>query len=851
MSFFFNLQKKKSTTNKERKQAVSLDLCYSHGCKVCPSNADKFIKTPKMEPTGSDKPTIYVLGEAPGDHEDFKGKQFIGDSGRILRNALKDTFGDDYISENIRINNCVRCRPYTVTKKRRRDGGTKETVSNRTPTVQEIACCKKSIEQDIENTKPEIIIGTGNIPLHWIIGQTGINNWRGRRIPVKIGEHTAWYFPILHPAFVLRKRGKKGYATEYDEVFKLDVQNVKNFLAKKRRPKPIVIEDGYEKNIHYVTGLHDKDFETVKKWLEHLKTLPIVALDIEGTGLKPWDDNKLLSIAIGTDKEVYAFPVEHYADWDIKPLLKDFLLNSGVKVAHNLKFELTWFLHYFGAEVIYETEWADTMSQAYVLDERSGKGILSLDGLCLQHFGFNLKKQNKVDVRNLLSASLHDVLLYNGMDTKYTYKLFISQSSRMPKSLKPVEKHHNDVCKTLALTETKGVLVNPKATARISKKLQKEIDQLEEELAALPEVKKYKRRFKEDFQYTSSPKLVKMLKDVLMIPIIKETKNKNYSTDKIVLEKLAAKGVTLAVYIEKLRGLNKLKSTYVDSIPKLTSDDGMLRASFNSCRTDTGRFSSTEPNMQNFPKRNNSYVRRQIVAPRGYKLVAADYKQLEASVICMASGETNIIEHDVHADWSRRILKACPKAGGVKHLDDMSDGQFKKFRSKVKNGLVFPWFYGAGKNSVGASLDLPKHVTNKLHKDFWKYFSRVKDWQDGMLKFYAKNGYVEGLTGRRRRPPLSRNQLLNSTIQGGASDVVVASMNRLSKMSYDLEIPHYQAVLNIHDDLSFIIPDEEVDGAIKVIAKEMVKDFPFMNGIPLEVEVSLVCFRRIRYVFFS
>ena len=163
----------------------------------------------------------------------------------------------------------------------------------------------------------------------------------------------------------------------------------------------------------------------------------------------------------------------------------------------------------------------------------------------------------------------------------------------------------------------------------------------------------------------------------------------------------------------------------------------------------------------------------------------------------------------------------------------------KNYRGKVKNGLVFPWFYLASCPSVTKGLKLPDSIGKELYEEFWDYFAQVKVWQQTVIDFYSKYGYVEMLTGRRRRDPLGYTKLANTPVQGTASDIVTDAGNRLSLMGYETKRPQNTFRLNVHDDLTFYIPDRTLDRDIEVIAKEMVNPvFDFLN-VPLEVEVSV------------
>lgn len=823
MGFFFS----KNISKFKTKKTSSVDHLFKElGCKAC-SLFNAQIQAPDMLPSGSNEPIIYVLGEAPGKTEDIEDEQFIGKSGQLLRRNLSKFFPDLYQdkvrNKGIRFNNCIRCRPSN---------------SNRNPTDQELICCRKSVEKDIEKTKPLIIIGCGNIPLKWMLNVTGINLWRGRKVPAKIGNHHAWFFPIYHPAFVLRS----GKNNEIEDVFERDLNNIPDLLL----DLPVAVTEGYKSNITYVTGRNDNDLRKVRRELEKFCDSPLLAIDIESTCLKPWEkDAKLLTLSISNDKDTFAFPIDHPKGWRnkeqidaVKELVFNFLLNSSTKIAHNLKCELSWLVDMFGQKIMRETSWADTLSQAYVLDERVG--VFSLDVQCLIYFGFNLKSVCSLDSSNLLQYPLETVLEYNGVDSKWTYKLYEEQSKGFTNNhgLNLIRQQHVETSKTLTMTGLVGLEVNQDRVATISEELQEKLKDINDKIVNLSRVKDYEKKYGK-LNCGSNPNLKIIFKEFYGLVSPKITKKGNESFDEEVVKTFAEQGNILAGYILEFREIRKLKSTYIDSIPKLLCLDGKIRPEFNDTFTATGRLSSASPNAQNFPRRKNKHVRSIIKASNKHWFVAFDYGQLEARNLNMVSGEDNIVKSDIHSDWSERIIRAYPKAGNVKTLSEASKKDFKKFRSKVKNALVFPWFYGAGEWSVGRSLGLPEKITKKLYNDFWRLFSKVKKWQEETEEFYNKYGYVETMTGRRRHAPLDRNKRFNSPIQGCSSDIVIQAMNRLSLLAYKLRKPQYQARLNVHDDLSFYIPDQTLEEDIEFIAREMCRPLAFMNEVPLEVEVAV------------
>ena len=173
--------------NKQIISKTDVKMLHELECQACPLANIKINRNPDMPASGAKHPLVYCLGEAPGAEEDQKGIQFVGGSGQVLHNELNKL--PKLFRESIRYNNVVRTRPH----------------KNETPNQHIIECCRPSVVKDIEETKPKAILGFGNIPLQWVTGVTGIRAWRGRRTPVKVGSHICWYYPIIHPASILRE----------------------------------------------------------------------------------------------------------------------------------------------------------------------------------------------------------------------------------------------------------------------------------------------------------------------------------------------------------------------------------------------------------------------------------------------------------------------------------------------------------------------------------------------------------------------------------------------------------------------------------------------------------------------
>ena len=801
------------------------------GCKGCPLYSEH-LQHPKMKPTGSKRPVIYVLGEAPGETEDERGEQFIGRSGQLLRKAL-DT------DMPIRWNNCCRRRP----------------PNNRAPARVEWERCRRSVEQDIVESKPAVVLAVGAVALQWAIGETTITKWRGKWAPIVIEGRSLWIYPILHPSFVLRA---SNYAEEdWELVFRADLRALVAQIDV-GGPDPQVEPPGAAgRDICYArdAGGLARLAQQIARWDEH-KT--VVAFDIETAGLRPYGylpaSMGWLSIAMSDGDHTWAVPISHRESmWspddqkEARAVVETLLRSKGiVKVAHNLPFELEWLTLIYGHKRRWRrTGWGDTMVQAYVLDER--KGVLSLDHCCLHRFGIHLKQQIGMDRGKLAESPIGKLLEYNALDALYTAKLYHVQREEIEwEGLSDVYRLHMRRPLTLVKAQQRGLVLDFDAVDRFRAKLGKKIARARKAILASDEAVLYREKTGKELSPTSPPQVTVLFRNVLRRSEGARDKNKSgYSVDD---ESLSAMDLPVASDILALRKLLKIKGTYLDEFTrtgKLIHADGRLHAKFNDLFTATGRLSSDSPNMQNFPKREDAWVRAIVTTPKTHPLtgqscphviVSADYGQIEYRVIGIAADDAYIKKtlkerYDVHLDWAERVAKAAP------HVYRRYGKDIKKLRSEIKNAMVFPAFYGASPDKIAGYLGLGKRTAHGLFDEFWEEFAGVRKWQQRLWKQYQKDGYVECLTGRRRRAPLTRNMVLNSPIQGSASDIVVDAMNRLSVRADKEKEPAFQAVLNVHDDLTFYVPvDRQEELTAEIVHEMLAPSFDWVT-VPLSVEV--------------
>jgi DNA polymerase I len=233
-------------------------------------------------------------------------------------------------------------------------------------------------------------------------------------------------------------------------------------------------------------------------------------------------------------------------------------------------------------------------------------------------------------------------------------------------------------------------------------------------------------------------------------------------------------------------------------------------------------------------------------------LISFDYGQIEARIIeCAARdpvyGKMLWEKYDVHAEWTDKIAAEYPNwvpcklsefksamalyKSGIKSKDNV----FGIYRDKTKNQWTFPLFFGAQLSKVSSELGIPEANLKPLVKEWWTTFAGVHEYHKKVYAEFDEKGYVTYLTGRRAHAPLSRNQQLNYPIQGATADVVLDAMNRLSEM----EMNEYQASIQIHDDLTFALEEEDIPDATEYIIKEMVRPTFDFICIPLCVEMSI------------
>jgi uracil-DNA glycosylase family 4 len=863
MSFFFTKKDRKSAPKRIVATHVaprknSIQTLRRLGCAACPLNkAD--ILTPKMVPTLAHHTDVYFLAEAPGKNEDeVSHAPLTGPSGSLLRQCIPSSSLAVSSFDNV-----CNCRP----------------PGNRTPVWQEIESCQPRRVKFIEQAKPKLIVGLGAVPLQAMLGSSDLSGMRGRLFAVKIGNHECWFMPTYHPSFILRTAydKKKPLHSKLGHCFRLDIHRALRCAQELEKPPHIDSEIEVKSGVQCFDGSDPSHYGKLCALLDHAGKADTIAIEIETKGLRPFSEGAaIMSVSVATDQDCFSFAVDHPgALWSIpqrgvlKSVFGRLLANERVvKVAHNSPFEIEWFIWWYTKKIVSHVSWECTQLQAHLLDERRGKQghgederrapYQNLKFLVKQHFGIEYKSLfKKLNKKDMSKSDLGEMLIYNALDTKYTLKLYHTQTKLLKeRGLHDAYLEALPRQTSVALMQSLGVLVDQAEVKRNQAKLGKEIAAIEAEIDALPVVREYKADHRE-VNFAAGPDALNIFKDylkrseVLVNPEKHEVHNYNiaskakrrfdeepvkakYSVDKNVLDKIDH---PLANLIVDLRNRTKLKSTYCDGLERgkgiLVYPDGKLHCNFNTTFAETGRTSSDDPNMQNFPQRNDAWIRRQIVAPKGHVLVAFDYGQLEGCTAAMCSKDKVLVkalweDYDIHQEWAEKFTAKYPAAGPPD-------------RSRIKNKLVFPAIFGAQNKSIAGYLGAPEDVIDDLMDEFWETFDGLAAWQDTLMQHYYEHGWVASPTGRRHHYPLTRNQAINHPVQSFACDIVCDAMNELSAMAVETDQWHLHPVLNIHDDLTFVIPDNDeiLEEAITTIYKVMLTP-PYKEvNVPLSVKASI------------
>ena len=795
------------------------------GCDACTLRQEwPHLNSPKMAATAPVENSPYrvlVVGEAPGEVEDQFGRQFIGKTGKYLRNNLPKNW-----ERKLYWQNAVRCRP----------------PENRHPTAVEVKCCSTYLEEDLERIKPHAILGLGDVACGYFCSdpKEQISKIRGLVMPVFYKGGAAWFMPTFHPSYVtrgLRKLEDGTYVNYVLPLFQNDIKNFFNQIPDFAENTPVKID--------LPTILYPSSKEEALNLFSKLKD-PF-AIDIETFKLRPYlRDATLLTVAYSDGDLSFAFPLDWPGmvnKWGIEAFYQ--MLSSGRKwVAQHANMEYLWAWYKTGS---HKHDFEDIEILARLYHQRKGTGNLEI--LSRLYLGFNIKSLHSLDKDDLRKYPLKTVMEYNGYDSWSELKIYQILSALLPEDQKTNYSKIVETIKSCVGMELKGLHIDLAESEKLDHSLLLQQKEIEQQARDIPEVQEYEKKEMKLFSI-SSPKVVAHVLTKYCGVLLSKTEKGNYVTDADELEKLTGKHPLVDITLD-FREVQKLRSTYIAPFlqGRIIGVDGLIHPSYTTVHTATYRLSSEDPNAQNFPKRKHKEIRKQIIAPPGYLMAAYDYGQLEARVICMASKDREFLRatiagEDVHRKWLDRILDLYPSylerlAEKTNQTDPTAVRKYG--RDIIKTDFVFASFYGANANSISNRTSIPLDIVLEVWTEFWDTYPGVKRWVAKQFEEYFATGCVSSLNGRVRNEVLPGNEPVNTPIQSTAAEIVLEAQIALFNRAMTSDI-NFMPRIQVHDDLIFYLPDgddNKLEWYIREIGKEIVKPrFPFIN-VPLTTECRI------------
>jgi DNA polymerase-1 len=518
----------------------------------------------------------------------------------------------------------------------------------------------------------------------------------------------------------------------------------------------------------------------------------------------------------------------------LKPLLED---KSVLKIAQNMKFD--WLvLRQHGIAV---RPVADTMLMSYVLDAgRSDHGMDVLSEKYLGHkpIAFSAVAGTGRSFIGFARVPIDKATEYSAEDADVTLRLWQVLGPRLPAEhmTNVYETLERPMAEVLARMERRGALIDRAILSRLSGEFAQDMARLEAEIYQLAG---------ETFNLGSPKQLGDILFGKMGLPGAKKTATGAWSTAASVLDDLAEQGNSFAARILDWRQLAKLKSTYTDALPTYVNPTtGRVHTSYALAATTTGRLSSSEPNLQNIPVRNEAgrKIRRAFIAAQGHKLISADYSQIELRLLAHIADIPQLKQafdegQDIHARTASEMF-------GVP-----VDGMPSEVRRRAK-AINFGIIYGISAFGLANQLGIPREEAGAYIKKYFERFPGIRTYMDETKKFAREHGYVRTIFGRKCHYPritasnpseraFNERASINAPIQGSAADIIRRAMIRMDAALEQAKLSA-QVLLQVHDELVFEVPDSEVAATIEVVRKIMA-DAPHpavQLSVPLQVDAK-------------
>ncbi|NDW17655.1 DNA polymerase I [Dysgonomonas sp. 216] len=585
---------------------------------------------------------------------------------------------------------------------------------------------------------------------------------------------------------------------------------------------------------YYLVDTEDKMRELSEKILKQKSC----SFDTETTGLDP-----IISELVGmsfsfTEGEAYYVPVSASFEEACKQvtIFKDFLESESIeKIGQNIKYDII-VLKKYGIEV--KGKLFDTMIAHYLLNPELRHNMDYMAETYLNYRTIHIDEligsrgKNQLNMRDVSKNIVCD---YACEDADITLKL---------KNILEKEIENNNLQKllydielpliyVLADMEYTGVVLDKETLGESSEVLTKELQRIENEIYSLAGT---------EFNINSARQVGEVLFEKLkVIDNPKKTKTGQYTTSEETLEKLKDKHPAIGKILE-YRGLKKLLSTYIDALPQLISKkDNKLHTSYNQTVTSTGRLSSSNPNLQNIPIRDEQgkEIRKAFTADKNCIFLSADYSQIELRIMAHLSEDPHMVEafnsgEDIHAATAAKIYKLP--------INEVT-GDMRRKAKTANFGII----YGISVFGLAERLTIPRGEAKELIDGYFESYPDVKKYMDNSIEIARKQGYVETIFGRKRFLPdiNSRNatvrgyaerNAINAPIQGSAADIIKVAMVRIFER-FRLADLKSKMILQVHDELNFNVEKNELEQVKQIVIEEMETAYSLI--VPLKVDCGV------------
>lgn len=747
---------------------------------------------------------LMIVGEAPGYREDDIRKPFAGKAGQLLDASLIEA---GLHRDQFFISNACKCRP----------------PENRTPTVTEIKACSQYLEGELEAVKPKFILTVGNVGLRAVTKKSGIMKHRG-----EIYERDgAKVLPTVHPAAVLRN-------PHYADVWKSDLASFARLVRGEQGATP--------PRTFLVLNI-----KTLKALCRLILTSEAVAYDLETSGFIEWtNDAQIATIAVAPRPGLaFVVPIHHpEAPWkDPQRILRTvgnaLVYANARRIAHNAKFDDKW-LQQFGVPI--EAHF-DTMIAAHILDENRFKGLKPLAQILL---GTDPWKDLDLSHGGAMTHSLRRLAVYNAKDADYTLRLYYMFRKELEKpenarSLRLFKKLMMPASRALTSIERTGLYVDQDRLNKRRIQCQTQLDKIGRKLTKV---------YGQEANWNSTRVIADLLFNKLQLPLIEKTAKGAPSTKESVLLRLKKQHKGAALILE-WRKWAKYQSTYLERWAEVKDDDGRIHPNYKLTGTVTGRLSSGKEegsrgpglNVQQVPR--DQFIRSIIGAPPGWRLVEADFSQVELRIAAHYSGDPTLqrlyqLGEDVHL------------ARAVRMTGKPAEQVTKEERKKAK-AVNFGFLFGMGAEKFvtyaydNYDVEVSLEEATEVRDDFFRTYGSLRRWHERQRRLARNYKRVNSLIGRTRHLPdidsgdekvrgEAQRQAINSPVQSLASDMMLMALVELHRRMDPREA---FVVGTIHDAILFEVRADVIDKWVPAI-KHTMENLPLRKKFGVSLDVPIV-----------